>query len=129
VWLRMGEHLLGGQLVELDVADCVLFDEQLLAWAPGSAPLTDRCLSELDFPPVRVAVHVNVGDTHGGRLNVYIYIALLLCSGDRVPKDVRSCVLSAMCSKVRKSAVYCGGYRDLFIQISQWVLVSLRSQG
>lgn len=67
---RGGEHLLSGDLVELDLAHWVFQCGVVWTWTARIAVLTDGELSELCFAPVGVAVNVDVGDTHCGGGNV-----------------------------------------------------------
>lgn len=78
-----------GGFSELDVSDGIFKDGQLWAWSAWLAVLADRCLTEFDFAPIRVAVDIDVGDAHfcGGN----VYIAWLLFGGDvGMPKFLRS---------------------------------------
>lgn len=128
----MGEDELRCRLVELDVPDWVLQRGQLLARTAWLSVLADGRLSEFDLPSIRIAVDVDICDTHCCGWNVYI-ATLLFGSGGGMPNCVRSWY-AWCCSSVRKLlaklVMFCGGwFGDLFIQTVQRVDVSLRSQG
>jgi hypothetical protein len=82
-------------------------------------------LTELDLSPVRVAVNVDVGYTHGSGWNVFS--GQIWCVA--VPVDVGNgllCICVLYMALFARVVCDLGWYGIVFIQISQWVDVSLQ---
>jgi hypothetical protein len=62
--VRCYDHVFGGGLAELDVADGILEGRELGAWAAWRSILTDLGMAELELLAIRISVDVDVCDAH-----------------------------------------------------------------
>ncbi len=99
-WGHAREHELGGGFAPLNFSSWVFQGRQRWTRSAWLSVLTNGCLAELDLLPIREAVGIDVGNTHGMRLE-RMYCLVDIC--------LRCAAMDSLWSQYARMSLYVRG--------------------